>query len=266
MILAEKIMALRKQNGWSQEELAEKVGVSRQSVSKWESMQSVPDLDKILVLAQVFGVSTDYLLKEEMGEAEKVVYPDKPEEGSPRRVSMEEANEFLAVKKETSNKIAFATMLCILSPICLILFSGLSVTGIWTITENMAAGLGIAILLTMVVAAVAIFITCGMKTGRFEYLRTESIDTEYGVIGMVKEKQKALYPVFTRNVVFGVSLCILAVIPLVTASCITESEMVILAMVALLLSMVAVAVFLFISVGVKWESYKKLLRKKNTHR
>ena len=66
MILANKIMMLRKKNGWSQEELAEKVGVSRQSVSKWESMQSIPDLDKILLLAQVFAVSTDYLLKEEL--------------------------------------------------------------------------------------------------------------------------------------------------------------------------------------------------------
>ena len=108
MILADKIMTLRKKNGWSQEELAEKVGVSRQSVSKWESMQSVPDLDKILVLAQVFAVSTDYLLKEEMEEEETVLYPDMPEEGSPRRVSMQEANEFIKVKKETSNKIAFA--------------------------------------------------------------------------------------------------------------------------------------------------------------
>ena len=62
MLLAEKILELRKQNGWSQEELAEKVGVSRQSISKWESAQSVPDLDKILVLSRIFGVSTDYLL------------------------------------------------------------------------------------------------------------------------------------------------------------------------------------------------------------
>ena len=46
-------MELRKKNGWSQEELAEKIGVSRQSVSKWESAQAVPDLNKILVLSKV---------------------------------------------------------------------------------------------------------------------------------------------------------------------------------------------------------------------
>ena len=70
MILADKIIELRKKNGWSQEELAEKVGVSRQSVSKWEGALSVPDLDKILLMSQIFGVSTDYLLKDEFGEPE----------------------------------------------------------------------------------------------------------------------------------------------------------------------------------------------------
>ena len=59
MILADKIMQLRKQKGWSQEELAEKLGISRQSVSKWESGMSVPDLDKILKLGELFAGSTD---------------------------------------------------------------------------------------------------------------------------------------------------------------------------------------------------------------
>ena len=63
MILAEKIMHLRKKNGWSQEELAGKLNVSRQSVSKWESAMSVPDLDKILLMSELFEVTTDYILK-----------------------------------------------------------------------------------------------------------------------------------------------------------------------------------------------------------
>ena len=66
MILADKVMALRKKNGWSQEELAEKLNISRQSVSKWESGASLPDIDKIIALSSLFGVSTDYLLKEEL--------------------------------------------------------------------------------------------------------------------------------------------------------------------------------------------------------
>ena len=67
MILADKIAELRKKNGWSQEELAGQLGVSRQSVSKWESASSMPDLDKILKMSEIFGVSTDYLLKDSNG-------------------------------------------------------------------------------------------------------------------------------------------------------------------------------------------------------
>lgn len=68
MLLSEKIMSLRKRNGWSQEELAQRLGVSRQSVSKWESMASMPDIQKIMAMSELFGVSTDYLLKDELEE------------------------------------------------------------------------------------------------------------------------------------------------------------------------------------------------------
>ena len=70
MIFADKLIQLRKKAGWSQEELAEQMNVTRQSVSKWEAAQSVPDLEKILHLSELFSVSTDYLLKDELEEAE----------------------------------------------------------------------------------------------------------------------------------------------------------------------------------------------------
>ena len=70
MILADKIVTLRKRAGWSQEELAAQLGVSRQSVSKWEGAQSVPDMQKVVQMSRLFGVTTDYLLKEELGEPE----------------------------------------------------------------------------------------------------------------------------------------------------------------------------------------------------
>ena len=64
MTFSDKLIALRKKAGWSQEELAERLNVSRQSVSKWESAQSMPDIDKIVQLSSLFGVTTDYLLKD----------------------------------------------------------------------------------------------------------------------------------------------------------------------------------------------------------
>ena len=63
MNIADRIQTLRKSKGISQEELADKVGVSRQAVSKWESEQSTPDIEKIILLSEYFGVTTDYLLK-----------------------------------------------------------------------------------------------------------------------------------------------------------------------------------------------------------
>ncbi|MGM0216684.1 helix-turn-helix domain-containing protein [Enterococcus sp. AZ109] len=63
MDLSEKILKLRKSKGLSQDELGEQLGVSRQSVSKWESGQTTPELDKITKLANIFDVTTDYLLQ-----------------------------------------------------------------------------------------------------------------------------------------------------------------------------------------------------------
>ena len=68
MTLNEKIYNLRKNAGYSQEALAEKTGVSRQSVSKWETGESVPEIDKIVALSKIFSVTTDYLLNDDYEE------------------------------------------------------------------------------------------------------------------------------------------------------------------------------------------------------
>ncbi len=62
--IGEKLLNLRQEKGWSQEELAEKLQVSRQSISKWESGKTLPDSDKIILLSGLFSVTTDFLLKE----------------------------------------------------------------------------------------------------------------------------------------------------------------------------------------------------------
>ena len=91
MILADKIINLRKKAGWSQDELAAQLNVTRQSVSKWEGAQSVPDLERIVKLSRIFGVTTDYLLKDEL-ESEELNAAEP--ESTLRRVTMEEASRF----------------------------------------------------------------------------------------------------------------------------------------------------------------------------
>ena len=123
MILADKIISLRKKAGWSQEELAEQLGVTRQSVSKWEGAQSVPDMDKVVQMSRLFGVTTDFLLKDEIEEQAAVPAEEK---SILRRVTMEQAADYLARRKAAAPKVALAVLLCVISPVTLLLLSAMS--------------------------------------------------------------------------------------------------------------------------------------------
>ena len=104
MILADKIIRLRKKNGWSQEDLADKMSVSRQAVSKWEGAQTIPDLEKILQLSVLFGVTTDYLLKDEIEDEE--LTNDTSSDTTVKRISIEEANAYIEQRKKAAWRIA----------------------------------------------------------------------------------------------------------------------------------------------------------------
>lgn len=262
MILADKIITLRKKNGWSQEELADKLNVTRQSVSKWEGAQSIPDLERILQLSKVFGVSTDYLLRDELEEEE---YTGEMEESEQKqqpvhRVSMEEANAFLAVKKKTANWTAIANCLFILSPTVLLLLGAACEGKLISISENAAGGIGMCVLLLLVGAGVAICIFSGMMTKDYEYLEKELIETEYGVAGMVKERMKQYQPTYTKYHILGTVFCILAVMPLFLCIIFTENEFALVCMLVLMFLLVAVGVVFFTIAGINNASMQKLLQ------
>lgn len=259
MILADKIIELRKKAGYSQEELAEKMGVSRQSVSKWEGALSIPDLDKILLMSEIFGVSTDFLLKDELGD--EILSPkEEISESSFRKVSMEEANEFIKVKDETAPMVALGVVLCILSPIIMFFLIAMQMSGKIGITENGAAGIGLIALVLLVVPAVALFITSGMKTGRFEYLEEEPIELAYGVSGMVKERQNKLRDKHIRDCVIGICLCVLAAIPLFIGAFFEKADGEVLIGLCLTLMIVAAGVYILIRTGIPWATTEKLLQ------
>lgn len=262
MILADKITEERKRNGWSQEELAEKLGVSRQAVSKWESAGSVPDLQRVIQLADLFGVSTDYLLKDDMELNGTDVYTlnGAEEVKSIRRVSMEEANEFLEMKKKGAPIIANATFMCIISPSLLVLLGGMAENQILHITEALAVGLGLVFLFGMIAAAVFMFITCGIKQSHMEHLEKEIFETEYGVSGMVKERSRSYEPVFTRGLAVGVVLCIIAVVPLFIVGVMDAPDYICCAFTSLLLLFIATGVNMIIRVSTVKGSYDTLLQ------
>lgn len=262
MILAEKIIKLRKQMGWSQEDLAIHMDVSRQSVSKWESMASIPDLDKIIKLSQIFGVSTDYLLKDEIEDAgECVPAYDGSDAGSGKvKVSMEEATAYMTLIRSISGRFAGAVAACIFSPVILILLAVYSDQPYSNISENMAAGFGVACLLLIVACAVMVFIACGMKTKKYEFLDNELLDLEYGVAGIAQTKKDNFASTHKASVAAGVGLCIASVVPLFIAIAFTdENEMVIVSMVGLLLTLVACGVFCIVRASMIDESFQKLL-------
>lgn len=264
MILADKITDLRKKNGWSQEELAHQLGVSRQAVSKWESAASIPDLDKILKMSALFGVSTDYLLKDAL-EAEEPA-PDSaeslPEPADPglRTVTLEEANTYLSLTSAAAPKTALGVSLCILSPVVQILLAGLSdAEGGYAIPEGIAVAVGLGVLLLMVSAAVALFILQDRKLERYEYLEKEPLDLAYGVQGMVEKEQRKYDPLHSRRTVLGVVLCILSVIPLVTMAVYDDGGMLSVVGVAALLMLVAAGVYQLVLTDGIYESFQKLL-------
>ena len=267
MILADKITELRKKAGWSQEELAAQLGVSRQSVSKWEGAQSVPDMEKILQLSNLFGVSTDYLLKDEITQPETKTASsitaqtaaDYGETKPLRRVSMEEASEYIRLRKESALKIAVATFLCILSPDALILLGALSEKPGFQLGENAAAGLGLCVLLVLVAIGVAIFISTGSKVKEYEFLEKEPFETAYGVTGMVRSRLAEYKDEYTRLNIIGTVLCILSVVPLFICVCLNVSDTMYAAAVCLILLLVGIGCIAFVYGGTYNGALMKLL-------
>jgi len=250
--LADKIVTLRKRAGWSQEELAAQLGVSRQSVSKWEGAQSVPDMQKVVQMSRLFGVTTDYLLKEELGEPE----PAPAESDAPlRRVTMEQAADYLAQRQAAAPKLALATLLCVLSPVALLLLAALSDRPGAALSENAAAGIGLCVLLVLV----AVFITCAAQVKAYAFLETEPFETAYGVTGMVRERRAAAAPEHTRGKVAGTVLCILSAVPLFIAVCLNGPDLLYVAAVCLLLVLAGVGSALFVYGGVYQAAMDRLL-------
>lgn len=261
MILADKIIEERKKNGWSQEELADKLGVSRQAVSKWESAGAVPDLQRIISLAEIFGVSTDYLLIDDAPHTAATAPVISAEPACEiRRVSMEEASEFMNMKKRLAPVYANATSMCIISPCLLIIMACLSEGSRLSLSEPVSMAAGLLFLFGMIAAAVFMFITSGLKDSRMEYLEKEAIETEYGVTGAAKARRDEFEQTYSRGLASGVALCILSPVPLVLAGIASATDSVLGFLVALLLLTVAAGVNIIIRVSTVRSSFDVLLQ------
>lgn len=276
MKLAEKIFHERKKLGMSQEQFAEQMEVSRQAVSKWESGQSMPDLDKIILMSNVFGVSTDYLLKEDSacfaGDAQIALENDGISEGCPvrediadqsvTRLGKEEVFQFLQVRNRGGIQITIGVVFCVLG---VVLSIGMEMKGILTgyPEELMDLLSGIAVFVGAAVGIV-LFMVAGMALSKYDFLEKQDFVLPEELKGQLKKDYDKYHKRFTMKVILGVTLCIAAVIMMLIFSYFAEMTENILyedyigPMV--LLIMVAAAVAIFISDGMKHGSYEIILQ------
>lgn len=261
MIFADKLIKLRKKQGWSQEELAERMNVSRQSVSKWESAASLPDIDKLILLSKLFSVSLDYLLKDEITDedAARSSAPEVQEIQHVRVISIDQAEEYLNTQSKSAVKTAIGTFLSVISVIPLLILGGACESGLYGISDKFASGLGIAVLLLLVAVAVGLFAVSGSESSKFEFLDHEDYELksdakEYVLNTSDKHREK----INVLNTI-GCILCVLSPVPIFIIMP-DESDFYGAVAVSVMLFIIALAVILFVIAGTKRSSLKKLLQ------
>ena len=257
MNLSERITEQRRIRGWSQEELAYRLGVSRQAVSKWETSQSTPDLERIIQMSELFGVTTDWLLKGEI--IESYSYEEDPKQQNIRIVTREEAMDFLNQRSLKAQKIAFATMLCIVSPAPLIILAAMAEQGIPGLSDNTAALIGLIALFGMIAYAVYLFMISGAKEEPYRFLKTEPYELEAGAAERIMERKSRYMVTYHQGISTGVVLCILSVVPLL-ASVLLERDVMVVGSVGLLLVIVASGVRKIICVSMIRSGFSVLLQ------
>ena len=255
MILGEKIAQLRRKNGWSQEELADKMGVSRQTVSKWESNQTTPDLERILRLSSLFGVTIDYLLKD--GAAPEIPQAEAEEDPQIRLISLADAADYLTLRERASVQIALGTFLCFLAVIPLLLLGAAAEQ--FQQSEALAALIGLASLFLLAAIAVVIFMRCGFHSAPYHFIELGAFRAEGGVNDMVRARKMQFRSTYLRGNLIGVCLCILSPLALFSGI-LSENDFTQVLLLCVTLLLAGIGVVSFILVGVRWASMERLLQ------
>ena len=284
MNLAEKIFQERKKLGLSQEQFAEKMEISRQAVSKWESGQSMPDLDKLVMMSQIFGVSTDYLLKDNSDEADFMQESFSEEtidkmDGSgtfakaeeemdtkmaykePERIlNIEEIEAYQKVSFNGAQKIALGVVFCIMGAV-----ANLATEMVFTELLGLKIGDFEALpLLLCVAVAIALFVPTGMQLEKFTYLKKERFTIPDFARERIQAEAELFQKKFSTAITAGIIIIILGVIACslcdsvaaITGNLIWEEYV----SGMILLIMVAAGVYLFVLYGNRKEYYNVILQ------
>lgn len=256
MKLNEKIILLRKEKGYSQEDLASQLDVSRQSVSKWELGSAVPEINKIVLLSELFQVSTDYLIKDdETWDEESLDLPKIP------YLSIQRVDAFLKFMQLKRKIMTGCIPLFILSPIPLLLLGGYSQTYPKILNEDMAGVTGVCILLVLVGIGTCFMVLMGHEEDSFEDVLNQPIYLPGYMKSRLTSKKEEFRTSYNFMMTIGVVLCILAAIPILLGSMVFENnEFYMLITLCMTLVIIAVGVSLFMNATTQQECYDALLQ------
>lgn len=257
MILADKIAKLRKQLGWSQEELAEKLDVSRQSVSKWESANSIPDLNRIIMLADIFEVTTDFLLKDKNENFEQS--NQTTQESSLIRVNLEQATRYVQSKLAISSLNTKGVMLCICSVVPLFFFMAMAETNRLNITGDIAGALGVICILLLVSIAIHFFIKTNQYDNEIAVIDNEKFELEYGVHGIFKNKLEKFKPKYNTKLSMSIFLFIISFVPVMVVSQFFDGSDVVMLMIILMLFIISAGIYIISPISAENEAYNAIL-------
>lgn len=236
-----KLQNLRKTEGLSQEALAEKLNVSRQAVSKWETGEGYPEMDKLILISDLFGVSIDYLIKDSSEPRE--------EHGTESKYFMnhQKIQDYIKRKNRFAGSIAASVSAIILS-VCIPI-----------LTQNQAnESTGTFMFLVVVAIAVFCMILAGIMSKSDSELENREINMSYNDLQEIQNKYSRFQLHFGISIAFGVFLIILSV-AIVAFFENTYSEN---ALSAQLMVCVAIAVFIFIYQGIRYAMYQFLVQNK----
>ena len=181
------------------------------------------------------------------------------EESPLRRVTMGQAADYLARRRAAAPKVAFAVLLCIVSPVTLLLLAAMSEVQRFPISGNAAAGIGLCVMLVLLAVAVSIFLRADADVRDYRFLEEEPFETEYGVTGMVRQRQREYADTRTRYTTIGAVLYVLAAAPLFAAVCVDGNDLLYVGAVGVLLVLVGIGCLFLVSAGVYSSAMERLL-------
>lgn len=257
MTLEEKIMKYRKEMGWSQEELADKLNISRQSVSKWESGTSTPELNKIILLADIFGVTIDALVKED---SEDNIGHNPEKKIDLRKMSISDVTRYETLRNQKSKIVAKNVAIFIYACIPLFFLLALRQVEQLSISTEVSVSIGLASMFIMASVAISGFIKADVNRIDFDLFEKQDFTLEYGIKEIYQEKSKQYLPIRGRRLSISISMIIISVLLLIISGIYHFSPMTVLLMLDIMILIIGASVAIIIDTASKYNTYQSILQ------